>query len=88
MARQRSETSPAVWVATLMPCMAAGLVLAISWAVHWPLAELIAWVVVALGAFAFGVLAFIDGRATDRGFWGSLGHGVWTSIKALLYFLF
>jgi hypothetical protein len=50
--------------------------------------ELIAWVVVALGAVVFGVLAFIDGRATDRGFWGSLGHGVWTSMKALLYFLF
>ena len=71
-----------------MLCMAAGLVLAISWAVHWPLVELIALVIVAVGALVFGVLAYIDGRATDRGFWGSLGHGLWTSLKALLYFLF
>ena len=71
-----------------MPCMAAGVVLAISWAVHWPLVELLALVVVVLGALVFGVLAFIDGRAANRGFWGSLGHGMWTSSRSLLYFIF
>jgi hypothetical protein len=68
--------------------MAASLVVAISWAVDWPLLEFLAFVTIAVGVLVFGALAFIDGRATGRGFWRSLGHGLWTAVKALLWFLF
>jgi hypothetical protein len=88
MTSQPRETPPAVWFVTLMPCMLAGCVMAISWAVDWPLVESIAVGIIAIGALVFGVLAFIDGRATGRGFWRSLGQGVWTAFRAFLHFIF